>query len=121
MWLMERLISTPSTHAMHHGKHLDDGVTHYKGNYGNLLFLWDVLFGTARITRRYPAEYGVENLSPMPWYRLVFLPWQRPGDTATATTGLNTGFDTDFDTGPDAGGGGQAQAAMAPAAGGKQA
>jgi len=65
MWVVERLISTPATHSAHHGKHADDGVTFYKGNYGNLLFLWDVLFGTARITRRYPATMGVENLEPM--------------------------------------------------------
>jgi len=62
MWCIERLISTPATHSAHHGKHADDGVTHYKGNYGNLLFLWDVLFGTAKITRRYPEKMGVENL-----------------------------------------------------------
>ncbi len=62
MWLIERTISTPSTHSAHHGKHMDDGITHYKGNYGNLLFLWDVLFGTAKITRQYPLEMGVENL-----------------------------------------------------------
>jgi len=62
MWLVERTISTPATHSAHHGKHADDGVTHYKGNYGNLLFFWDVLFGTAKITRRYPEIMGVENL-----------------------------------------------------------
>ncbi len=28
----------------------------------NLLFLWDVLFGTAKITRTYPKQFGVENL-----------------------------------------------------------
>ena len=62
MWLVERTISTPATHHAHHGRHADDGVTHYKGNFGNLLFFWDVLFGTARITRRYPELFGVENL-----------------------------------------------------------
>ncbi|MEM9624398.1 MAG: sterol desaturase family protein [Pseudomonadota bacterium] len=62
MWVVERTISTPATHAAHHGRHAADGVTHYKGNYGNLLFFWDVLFGTAKITRRYPAQFGVENL-----------------------------------------------------------
>ena len=62
MWVLERTISTPSTHAAHHGKHASDGVTNYKGNYGNLLFFWDILFGTAKITRRYPDEMGVENL-----------------------------------------------------------
>ena len=37
-------------------------MTNYKGNYGNLLFFWDVLFGTAKITRRFPEQFGVENL-----------------------------------------------------------
>lgn len=62
MWLLERTVSTPATHSAHHGKHAADGITHYKGNYGNLLFFWDVLFGTAKITRRYPQEFGVEDL-----------------------------------------------------------
>ncbi len=62
MWVVERTISTPSTHSAHHGRHAADGVTHYKGNFGNLLFFWDVLFGTAKITRKYPSEFGVENL-----------------------------------------------------------
>ncbi|GGX65721.1 hypothetical protein GCM10011309_14980 [Litorimonas cladophorae] len=62
MWVVERTISTSATHSAHHGKHAADGVTHYKGNYGNLLFFWDVLFGTAKITREYPPEFGVENL-----------------------------------------------------------
>ncbi|MGE3693022.1 MAG: sterol desaturase family protein [Novosphingobium sp.] len=65
MWLVERTISTPSTHSAHHGKHTSDGVTNYKGNFGNLLFFWDVLFGTAKITRRYPDEIGIENLPPV--------------------------------------------------------
>lgn len=62
MWVVERTISTSATHWAHHGKHASDGITHYKGNYGNLLFFWDVLFGTAKITRRYPEKMGVENL-----------------------------------------------------------
>lgn len=74
MWVVERIISTPSTHNAHHGMHADDGVTHYKGNFGNLLFFWDVLFGTAKITRSYPEQYGVENLKPVHWLRLQFWP-----------------------------------------------
>lgn len=62
MWVVERTISTPATHSAHHGKHAADGITNYKGNFGNLLFFWDVLFGTAKITRRYPEKMGVENL-----------------------------------------------------------
>ncbi len=62
MWIVERTISTPATHHAHHGRHATDYAVHYKGNYGNLLFFWDVLFGTAKITRTYPQSYGVENL-----------------------------------------------------------
>jgi sterol desaturase/sphingolipid hydroxylase (fatty acid hydroxylase superfamily) len=62
MWVVERTISTPATHHAHHGRHADDPAVNYKGNYGNLLFFWDVLFGTAKITRTYPQSYGVEHL-----------------------------------------------------------
>lgn len=65
MWFLERTISTPATHAAHHGKYASDPATNYKGNFGNLLFFWDIVFGTAKITRKYPEEYGVENLAPM--------------------------------------------------------
>ncbi|MEM7780914.1 MAG: sterol desaturase family protein [Pseudomonadota bacterium] len=64
MWVVERTISTPATHHAHHGRHADDPAVNYKGNYGNLLFFWDVLFGTAKITRTFPKSYGVENLAP---------------------------------------------------------
>jgi sterol desaturase/sphingolipid hydroxylase (fatty acid hydroxylase superfamily) len=61
MWLLERTISTPATHYAHHAITMDDGVGHYKGNYGNLLFFWDVLFGTALITRKFPAAVGLQD------------------------------------------------------------
>lgn len=61
-WVVERTISTPATHHAHHGRHGSDPAVNYKGNYGNLLFFWDVLFGTAKITRTFPQSYGVENL-----------------------------------------------------------
>ena len=81
MWLVERTISTPATHSAHHGKFAADHATHYKGNYGNLLFFWDVLFGTARITRQYPKEMGVENLEPMSAGEQLFWPVVRaPSD-----------------------------------------
>ena len=62
MWVVERTISTPATHHAHHGRHASDPAVQYKGNFGNLMFLWDVIFGTAKITRSYPVSYGVENL-----------------------------------------------------------
>ena len=76
-WLVERTVSTPATHFAHHALHEDDGIGHYSGNFGNLMFLWDVLFGTARITRQYPPKFGYdesEQKSEDPWYVLIFYP-----------------------------------------------
>ena len=86
MWVVERVISTPATHAAHHGRHLDDGVTHYKGNYGNLLFFWDILFGTAKITHKYPEKFGVENLDPVTAPRQLFWPLIRDKKQRIDTT-----------------------------------
>lgn len=61
MWLVERTISTPATHWAHHALSNADGIGHYKGNFGNLLFLWDVLFGSAHITRQYPPAVGLQD------------------------------------------------------------
>ena len=74
MWVVERTFSTPSTHGGHHGKYLTDPATNYKGNYGNLLFFWDVLFGTAKITRGYPERMGVENLTEANLWQQLFWP-----------------------------------------------
>jgi sterol desaturase/sphingolipid hydroxylase (fatty acid hydroxylase superfamily) len=75
-WVVERTISTPATHFAHHALSNDDGIGHYKGNFGNLLFVWDVLFGTARITRRYPPRFGlrddVEHGPERWWVQLLF-------------------------------------------------
>lgn len=82
VWVLERIFSTPSTHSAHHGLTAEDGVTHYKGNFGNLLFFWDVLFGTAKITRRRPPAYGIEHLSPISWKEELFWPIVRSRRTA---------------------------------------
>ncbi len=73
-WVIERLFSTPATHFAHHGLHEGDPGTHYRGNYGNMLFIWDMLFGTARITRRYPESFGIENEPARPWTTQLFWP-----------------------------------------------
>ena len=74
-WVIERTISTPSTHHAHHGMNTEDGVTNYNGNYGNLLFFWDVLFGTARITRRYPIEFGLPSEQRASFLKQLFYPF----------------------------------------------
>ena len=55
-----------------------DGVGNYKGNFGNLLFFWDVLFGSAHITRQYPASVGLKDdrlLGQERWYHPMFYPF----------------------------------------------
>jgi sterol desaturase/sphingolipid hydroxylase (fatty acid hydroxylase superfamily) len=80
-WIVERTISTPATHFAHHALDESDGVGHYNGNFGNLLFFWDVLFGSARITRRYPPRFGYPEAPGYKgdaWYVLIFYPlWRR--------------------------------------------
>jgi len=66
-WIIERAISTPSTHHAHHGIYINDGVTHYNGNYGNMLFIWDMIFRTGHIVRKYPKNFGIENLQESSW------------------------------------------------------
>lgn len=76
-WLLQRTVSTPSTHWAHHALTNADGIGHYKGNFGNLLFVWDVLFGTAHITQRYPAEVGLEDdrrFGKERWFHEMFYP-----------------------------------------------
>ncbi|HTD06007.1 sterol desaturase family protein [Undibacterium sp.] len=87
MWVLERTISTPATHYAHHALTNEDGIGHYKGNFGNFLFLWDVLFGTALITRRYPSRVGLQDdLShgKEPWSAEVFFPVLKSGRSHSA-------------------------------------
>lgn len=73
-WVLERTISLPATHHAHHAAHDRDGIGHYSGNYGNMFFLWDVIFGTAKITRKYPEQYGLEDYHEEEWYAQVLYP-----------------------------------------------
>ena len=73
-WVLERTISTPATHHAHHAATTDDGVGYYKGNFGNMFFLWDMIFGTAHISRRYPKIYGISHYNGDPWYAQVLWP-----------------------------------------------
>jgi sterol desaturase/sphingolipid hydroxylase (fatty acid hydroxylase superfamily) len=90
-WLVERTISTPATHFAHHALVQDDGIGRYTGNYGNLLFLWDVLFGTAHFSRKYPPAYGLTDdrrHGPEPWLTQFIYPLRR---SRRADTVLGTG------------------------------
>lgn len=82
MWVLARTISTPCTHAAHHGKHVADGVTHYHGNYGNFLVVWDLLFGTAKISKERPPAFGLEGVEPTTWVQELLWPFPRPTPAA---------------------------------------
>ena len=73
-WIIERAISTPSTHFAHHGMSEKDGVSNPNGNFSNTFFIWDIIFGTAQINRKYPSQFGIENDPEDSWYSQLFYP-----------------------------------------------
>jgi sterol desaturase/sphingolipid hydroxylase (fatty acid hydroxylase superfamily) len=101
-WVLERTVSTPATHWAHHALTNEDGIGHYKGNFGNLLFVWDLIFGTAKITRRYPAKVGLHDdlaFGKERWFVEMFYPLVHsrrahsalvPGGRAYAEADANT-------------------------------
>jgi len=94
-WVIERTISTPSTHFAHHGLTAEDGVSNPNGNYGNLLFIWDVIFGTAKITRKYPTKFGAWNQINEPWYVQLFFPIVTSKDARSELHSIKTNNDYD--------------------------
>ena len=94
-WVIERTISTPSTHFAHHGLTSEDGVSNPNGNYGNLLFIWDVIFGTAKITRKYPSKFGAWNQLKEPWYVQLFFPITSSKDPRSELYSIKTNNDYD--------------------------
>lgn len=94
-WVIERTISTPSTHFAHHGLTAEDNISHPNGNYGNLLFIWDVIFGTAKITRKYPTRFGAWNQIKEPWYVQLLFPLLKSKDPNSELHLLQTKNDYD--------------------------
>ena len=94
-WIIERTISTPSTHFAHHGLTAEDGISHPNGNFGNLLFFWDILFGTAKITRKYPETVGAWNQIKEPWYIQLLFPIFRSKDSRSELHAWKTKQDYD--------------------------
>lgn len=94
-WVIERTISTPSTHFAHHGLTAEDGISNPNGNYGNLLFFWDILFGTAKITRKYPEKFGAWNQIKEAWYIQLLFPIFKSKDPRSELHALKTKNDYD--------------------------
>ncbi|GLR19963.1 hypothetical protein GCM10007940_45790 [Portibacter lacus] len=96
-WIIERTISTPSTHFAHHGLTAEDGISNPNGNYGNLLFLWDIIFGTAKITRKYPNKFGTWNQLKEPWYVQLFFPLIKSNDPKSELHSMKTDHSSSLD------------------------
>lgn len=76
-WLLERTVQLPATHRAHHAE-LDEQGQPPHHNFGQLLYLWDTLFGTAKFTRdNYPSRYGIPNDPGDPWYAQLWWPLVR--------------------------------------------
>lgn len=94
-WVIERTISTPATHFAHHGLTAEDGISNPNGNFGNLLFIWDILFGTAKITRQYPTKFGAWNQMKEPWHIQLLFPLLRSKNPASELHTLRSSQDRD--------------------------
>lgn len=74
MKIIEYIINTPGLHRGHHGLGKDSVPF---GNYGQTLFVWDVIFGTAIFNKgRVPEYYAVSNQEIMNqrWYYHLWWP-----------------------------------------------
>ncbi len=83
MFFLERIIVTPAFHHAHHGKSIQDGISHPNGNFGNMFSMWDQLFGSAVFTRRFPAEYGLVKNTKDHWAAAWFYPAVASTDPAS--------------------------------------
>ncbi|WP_291078137.1 sterol desaturase family protein [Hyphomonas sp.] len=52
--VLDRIFNTPSVHRVHHGRNPE----YLDKNYGGILIIWDILFGTYQ-TEQAPVDYGV--------------------------------------------------------------
>lgn len=73
-WVLERVITLPDTHHAHHayGKN-----SHPNGNYAVTLFLFDRLFGTAKIPNSEQEKYGLPISPRLHWAEELMWPLVR--------------------------------------------
>jgi len=94
-WVIERTISTPRTHFAHHGLTAKDGISHPNGNFGNLLFIWDIICGITKITKKYPQQFGDWNQLKETWYVQLLFPLMRSKDPMSELHSIKTKNDYD--------------------------
>lgn len=73
MMAIERVFNTPSLHRGHHGLG-ENGVPF--GNYGQTLFIWDQIFGTATfLGDKIPERYGTIAQDRSKWHQQLWWPF----------------------------------------------
>lgn len=73
-WLMEHIFITPAFHHAHHGKSMADHISDPNGNFGNTFSFWDQMFGTAKFTRQFPTDFGLQTDPKDTWYSQLLYP-----------------------------------------------
>ena len=58
-------------------------------------FIWDVIFGTSKITRKYPSKFGAWNQLKEPWYVQLLFPIITSKDSKSELYSINTNNDYD--------------------------
>jgi len=70
---LEWIFNTPSHHRVHHGSNEE----YIDKNYGNLLIIWDRIFGTFE-PERAPVKYGlVNNVDTFNPVKITFMEWSK--------------------------------------------
>ena len=68
---LEWIFNTPSHHRVHHGSN----AQYIDKNYGNLLIIWDRMFGTFEAEEE-PVKYGlVKNVNTYNPTKITFMGW----------------------------------------------
>ena len=74
-WLIEHILITPAFHNAHHGKAQNDHISDPNGNFGNTFSFWDQMFRTAKFTRKFPLNYGLQSNSYDSWTSQLLYPF----------------------------------------------
>jgi len=72
--VLERIFITPAFHHGHHAVSKIDDIGNPNGNYGNMLSIWDQLWGSAKFTHAFPTTYGIPSDPEDSWAASTFYP-----------------------------------------------
>lgn len=73
MWLVERIFTTPDAHHAHHGNGANGNPM---GNYAPVIFLWDFIFGTAKLPHQRQDSIGINNDPHHHWFYQLYWPFK---------------------------------------------